>query len=347
MRSLLSYSLILLTCCWISPVRGQSPSADSVSLPGIFDLLYAQDVAEITVKTNLSHLLENKRTSDEYMDGEFTYEYANNVVQTLPVKVKCRGRYRRMKCEFPPFKLKFKKDDLAASGLNEFNELKLVTHCLGEKERSKDLINREYLTYKLYNILTPNSFRVQLVKVTYLNTKGKPKKIKGWGILIEDSDELAHRIGGEKEMLMGLPDSSFHKENEQMAAMFNFMIGNGDWDCELARNIEMIRDSQNNIMIVPYDFDFSGVVNAPYAVPNSFIGQKSVRDRVYLGIKHSWPEMLPTILYFQEKKEEIMAAIQNADRLAITSKTDITSYLKDFYKLLENEEEARMELSSE
>jgi hypothetical protein len=129
----------------------KAQEADSTAHPGIFDLLYAHEYAKIDIRADLSYLVENKRTADEYVDGEFTFEPGDGVSQTLPVKVKCRGRYRRMRCEFPPFKLKFKKDDLAAHGLNGFNELKLVTHCLGDKEKSKDLILREFLAYKLYN----------------------------------------------------------------------------------------------------------------------------------------------------------------------------------------------------
>lgn len=338
---------ILIFTVLILPFFSLAQEPDSAALPGIFDLLYAQDIAEITVKSDLSYLVENKKSSDEYIDGEFKFELEKNVTQTLPVKVKCRGRYRRMKCDFPPFKLKFKKDDLAAHGLNEFNELKLVTHCMDEKERSKDLILREYLTYQLYNILTPNSFRAQLVKVTYLNTKGKPNKIKGWGILIEDSDELAHRIGGSKEFFMGLPDSCFNPRQEKITALFNYMIGNTDWSTKLARNLEMIKCPDSSMMIVPYDFDFAGLVNAPYAVPNNIIGQKNIRDRVYLGRKCPLSEFTETFQLFKEKKEEIFATIKNANNLSIQSKSEMSEYLAGFYDTIEDEEKARSVISDE
>lgn len=348
MHTLFSKALPTLLCLVIlSPFFSLAQETDSLTLPGIFDLLYAHDIAEITVKADLSYLVENKKSSDEYIDGEFIFEPDNKVTQTLPVKVKCRGRYRRMKCDFPPFKLKFKKDDLAAHGLNGFNELKLVTHCMDEKERSKDLILREYLTYQLFNILTPNSFRAQLVKVTYLNTSGKPKKIKGWGILIEDSDELAHRIGGTKEFLMGLPDSCFNHQQEKITALFNYMIGNSDWSPQLVRNLEMIKCPDSSFVIVPYDFDFAGLVNAPYAVPNSFLGQKTVMERVYLGRKGSLSDLTETFHLFQEKREEIFVAIKEADNLSIQSKSEMTEYLTSFYETIEDEEKVKSILGDE
>jgi hypothetical protein len=218
---------------------------------------------------------------------------------------------------------------------------------MDEKERSKDLILREYLTYQLYNILTPNSFRTQLVKVTYLNTSGKPKKIKGWGILIEDSDELAHRIGGSKEFLMGLPDSCFNFQQEKITALFNYMIGNTDWSTKLARNLEMIKCPDSSFMIVPYDFDFAGLVNAPYAVPNNFIGQKSIHERIYLGRKHPFSEFAETFQLFKEKKEDIFAVIKEANDLSIQSKSEMTEYLASFYNTIEDEEKAKSILSDE
>ncbi len=317
--------------------------SDSVQLTGIFDRLICDKYAEITVKTDLAYLVENKKTSDEYLEGTFSYETEEKVEHTLPVKIKCRGRYRRVKCDFPPLKLKFKKDDLADNGMNEFNELKLVTHCVNEKEKSRDLILREYATYKLYNILTPASFRVQLVRVTYVNTKKKPKKIKGWGILIEDSDELAHRMNGEKFEKMGVKPELFNAEQEKISSIFNFMVGNTDWSLQMARNVEFIKFSETDISAVSYDFDFAGLVDAPYAVPNSIIGQKNLQDRVYLGNETTLEELQPYFKYFLGKKEELLKTVDEFVMLGSESKEFMTAYLNDFFDIIENEEKAKLE----
>ncbi|HFA49316.1 MAG TPA: hypothetical protein ENJ95_09895 [Bacteroidetes bacterium] len=322
-------------------VGSLAQGADSIAATGIFDLLANEDAVPVTVKTNLSYLIENKKTSDEYRKGEFSFEPSKGVTMSLPVKIKCRGRFRRMKCDFPPLKLKFKKDDLAAHGLNEFNELKLVTHCMDDKRASKDLILREYLAYRLYNILTPNSFRAQMVQATYLNTKRKPKKIKGWGMLIEDSDELAYRMGGEKFEQMGIPADQFDQSAEKIAALFNFMIGNGDWDCLMARNVQFIKSPDSSIVVVPYDFDFSGLVNASYALPNRSAGEETVKDRVYLGQKCSVDSMQATFQYFIDKKELIMKEVGDMIMLSEASKTEIKEYLEKFYEIIGDEELAQ------
>ena len=342
MRNSITYSLILcLSAMIFAPLTGGAQERDSITLPGIFDQLYAYDIAEVKIQADLSFLVENKKISDEYIEGKFSFNPSKEVTQTIPVKIKCRGRYRRMKCEFPPFKLKFRKDDLKAHDLNEFNELKLVTHCIGEKEKGKDLILREYIAYKLYNILSPNSFRVQLIKVEYLNTGGKPKKIKGLGILIEDSDELAYRMGGEKFFEMGLPPEAYDAKQEKVTALFNYMIGNTDWSCHMGRNIEYIMFPDSTVTVVPYDFDFAGLVNAPYAVPNYELGQKTLQERVYMGQKCPASDLKETFDLFIEKKEEIFSLLDNAKMLQSSSEDEMKNYLTSFYHIIEMEEHAQ------
>ena len=340
--SLFSFFLFLLNGFF---AFGQT--TDSLQLPGIFDLLQSDGLKEVAIKTDLAYLIANKRTSQEYLKGDFTFEPSEDVEMTLPVKIRCRGRYRRVKCDFPPLKLKFKKDDLADQNLNEFNELKLVTHCMNEKEVSKDLIMRECLAYKMFNVLTDKSLRAQLVRVVYYNTKGRPKKIKGWGILIEDSDELAYRIGGEKYWAMGIPKDSFNVQQEQLTAFFNYMIGNADWSSEMARNLEFVKDADGKITITPYDFDFAGMVSAPYAVPNLEKGQKTLKDRVFLGRRCQLEELAWVRQHFMDKKEEIMSVVTNAELLATESKEEVLAYLEEFYQIIGNDELVRQEILGE
>ncbi|MEO1263270.1 MAG: hypothetical protein AAFZ15_30960 [Bacteroidota bacterium] len=330
---------LFIAVLFFSSSSSYTQAVDSVGSVGIFDLLISKNFTEIDVKADLSMLIKNKLASDEYIQGKFTYETKDGVQQTLPMRIKCRGRFRRLKCEFPPLKLKFKKDDLAAHGLNEFNEMKLVTHCMGEKEVSRDLVIRELLAYKIFNILSENSLRAQLVKVNYLNTGGRPKKMKGWGILIEDSDELAYRMKGEKFWRMGIPVDSFDLRQEQITAMFNYMIGNADWSSHMARNLEFIKTG-DRIKIVPYDFDFAGMVMAPYAVPNADVGQQLLTDRVYLGHDHPEAIMAETIQHFRDKKSAVLNKVKETKLLTPVARKEVYDYLESFFNTINNEEKA-------
>lgn len=309
---------------------------DSIRQPGIFDRLLEDDLPEITITIDLDTLLGDIRRT-EYVQGEFEFKKNKNKRWNLPVKVRPRGRFRRMKCSFPPLKLKFKKDDLAEQGLNDYNEFKLVTHCLEDDLRSKEMIVKEFIVYKMLNVLTKYSFRVQLVKVTYRHSERKDK-IKQWGILIEDLEDLSHRNDGQVVSRIGIPLDSIHENQEKLASLFQFMVGNIDWSYLLARNIEFVRLPSGELVPIPYDFDYSGFVNAPYAAPDRQVGQETVRDRVYLGNAASHQELRAMFSYFKMKKPEILETISECRHLSGEVKTDLLNYLGGFFELLENEE---------
>ena len=70
-------------------------------------------------------LIEQKK-KDEYQPASITFKLADGSQFQQELKVKARGKSRRRICDFPPIKMKFKKDNLEADGLNrEFNEYKL------------------------------------------------------------------------------------------------------------------------------------------------------------------------------------------------------------------------------
>ncbi|MFQ5447788.1 MAG: hypothetical protein ACE5FF_12715 [Saprospiraceae bacterium] len=320
-------------------------SADTLPSAGIFDLISKKEIAEIKLSTDIDALMK-KRKKNEYEPGVFTWRKNRKESWSIPVKIKCRGKFRRMKCDFPPLKLKFKKKNLASEGLNDFNELKLVTHCLDERERSRELVLREYLTYCLYNLLTPYSFRVQLVKVHYENTARKSKKIRQYGILIEDAEELAYRMGGEISKQMGTPLDSLHRKQEMLVALFQCMISNADWDYVMCRNVELIKmPTDGRVLLVPYDFDFSGLVAAPYARVDSNLGQKNVRDRVYLGTTNSLSELRPVLKYYLSKEDDILGFVDHFDALSAESREDVHNYLESFFTNLKDEKKAAAMLS--
>ncbi len=321
-------------------------TSETVSSTGIFDLISKKEMADIRLTADIDALMK-KRKKNEYEAGVFTWNKTRKESWSIPVKIKCRGKFRRMKCDFPPLKLKFKKKELALKGLNDFNELKLVTHCLDEKQRSRELVLREYLVYRLYNLLTPHSFRVQLVKVNYENTARKSKNTKQLGILIEDPEGLALRMGGEISEQMGTPVDSLHRNQEMLVSLFQCMIGNADWNYVMCRNVELIKlKNDGRVMLVPYDFDFSGLVSAPYARVDSSFGQKNVRDRVYFGTCTSLDDLRPVIKYYLSKENDLLGFVDGFDALSQESRQDIHTYLQEFFTNLKDESKAGGMLSA-
>ena len=169
-----------------------------ITTPSVFDLLSGTEVREITIRTDLTQLLASTEREAEYQVASFTFEDDQDVLRTFDLKLRHRGKFRLQACEFPPIKLNFPKTVLLNSGLAKHDKLKLVTHCTEDKNLGNEKVLREYLAYKLYQELSPYSYRVQLVQIQYLDTSGKISGFRRYGFIIEDTDEMTARIKGEE-----------------------------------------------------------------------------------------------------------------------------------------------------
>lgn len=305
-----------------------APLPDKAPL-SVFDQLHRSPLMRVTLELDLPQLLDDRNTRNTQTailhEGQNHYE----------VEIEVRGRYRRRICEVPPLKLKFDKKGLRAGGLNEHNDLKLVTHCSADKFGNEYLL-REQLAYELYNLITPQSFRTQLLEITYLDrTTGQTET--HMGILIEDVDEMAERLGGaECDDCYGLTHEQFQARNTEQLALFQYMIGNTDWSFMQQRNVKMIRlAEQEEFLAVPYDFDFAGLVNAKYAVPDASLGQRSIKERVWLWKFEEPARLTMAFQHFLTKKTQMLAHVESFELLSKGSRREISRYLNDFFEELE------------
>lgn len=302
----------------------------------IFEILSGQEAVEITIATNLTELIENRRTED-YLPATFTYKNQQGETVTRKIEVQPRGKFRRRVCDFPPVRVKFDKKDLESEGLEKkYNKLKLVTHCIDDKSIGNDNLLKEYLIYQLYNDLTPNGYRAQLVKVTYEDTEGKESKIKRYGILLEDTDEMAERLGGGELEVMNTSKDSISEKDEAIMAMFQYLIGNSDWTTEMLRNIKLVLPKGSAKAIpVPYDFDFSGLVSASYAIPQNDKGILMIGDRIYFGAFKEQEVLRETLGYFIQQKAVLMNTVKSFKLLSNDSRNEVLNYLESFYEAVE------------
>ena len=302
----------------------------------IFQSLKRPDVLEIELTLDIEKLFESKKT-DEYQEARIEYAASNGSQMVYDVKLRPRGKYRRKVCDFPPIKLKFPKKVLRYQGYAEFNTLKLVTHCMDEKAAGKSNVFREYLAYKMYNELTEKSFQVQLVKITYHDTSGKYGKMKRFGFIIENTDEMASRLSGSVCDCMNVPTDAIVATDENRMAIYQYAIGNSDWSIILNRNLKLVVDkATEQIIPVPYDFDFSGLVDADYAIPNADYGHTSVKDRVFIGMETDDRIRKMNVALFKQKKESMYKVINGFKRLSYEEKLEMQSYLDEFYNSLQD-----------
>lgn len=312
----------------------------------IFDLMHHDDVVKMELEFDIYELLSNRR-NEEYQDVTLTFKDERGKKQVWKAEARVRGRFRRRVCAFPPIKVKFDKDDLKANNLKKHNELKLVTHCLDDKEGKQNLL-REYLAYKLYEQISPYHYRAQLVKIKYTDSVSG-ESLKTYGIMLEDEKELAARYDTDLcESCFSLTKDSMDLENFYHLSLFQYMIGNADWSIPMLRNVKMLRDEETGIFYAaPYDFDFTGLVNASYAVPDPTLKIKTVRERIFLSAVDSMKELQPAIKYFLEKKPEIMYTIEDFRFLKKVDREEIMAYINSFYRQIERGEPVLREKAEE
>lgn len=315
------------------PVMADQPVDFEYSNRSFFDAFANDDIVNVTIETNITDLIENRKR-DEYLPATMKWKDASGIWNTFEVGVMPRGKFRRRICDFPPVKIKLSKDELKASGFAKYNKLKLVTHCIDDKNEGNSNLLREYLAYKMYNELTDNSFRVQLVKITYIDNVGDYGKETRYGFIIESKKELSNRLGGKEAKDCFNPDpSTIVNKDLGIASVFQYMIGNGDWDIPMNKNITMVKlNNSSKLVPVPYDFDFAGIVNADYAIPNPNYGLISTQDRVYLGTELNNNQMRATLEYFQSKRKDLNKVIKSIKPLKYDDEQEIYAFMNQFYQ---------------
>jgi hypothetical protein len=306
-------------------------------LPSWLEHLTAGEVETIELHTDLEALLQRESTNDEYQDATITYTDKSDQVFNWNLGIKPRGKYRRRVCDFPPLKLNFSKKELRTSGLAEFDKFKLVTHCSDDRLASKEAVIKEYLTYQLYQELSPNSFRVHLLRIRYVDTKGKLASFQRYGIIIESEKELERRLNAvECEDCFVTEPSAIDASAENKLAVFQYMIGNTDFSVAQGRNLKYFTlNNGGPLLPVPYDFDFAALVAPSYAVPTRHLGQQKLTDRVYLGFVVSDSLMEQTLTVFEAKREKFLDIIGQEKRLSLTARSEMRLYINDFFTTID------------
>ena len=296
-----------------------------------FGLFTHEEIMELSLRFDITHYTR-KKPKEEYLEALLTYHLNDKDSVNKVIKLRSRGEFRNGYCDFPPIVVNFKKTEFRKADLKEIEKMKLVTHC---KYGNEDNLLQEYLIYKLYNVLTDTSFRVRLLKMNYINTFKKSKPISSYGFFIEPVTLLAERLKCFPVESGALNQKNILPAMMDRVAIFNYMIGNTDWSVPNQHNCKVLSmpgsDRPELGMIIPYDFDYSGMVNANYAVPTEGLSIESVRDRLFLGICRNEADYLNAVKEFSEKKEDFYQVIREFPYLNEKIKKEMTGYLDDFY----------------
>ena len=292
-------------------------------------------VVDATLSLNIKKVMAKKEKVGLIFPATFSAHLDSSVIND-PISVEVRGHFRRGFCYLPPLKLIYKNNPKAA--FYHLKSLKLVSGCQVSKFDEQNLL-KEYIIYKLYNLITDKSFRVRLLNLSYKDSSGVRKTVKQHAFLIEDIKEVAKRNGCAEWAGKEVPTERTDRRQMTMVAVFEYMIGNTDWSVPVNHNTRLLHslsDSLSRPYVVPYDFDFSGLVNTTYSAPDERLGIDNVRERLYRGFPRSVDELNDVLTVFKNQKSNIYATINNFNLFLPATKKDITGYLDQFYKTIDN-----------
>ena len=297
-------------------------------------LFAASDPIRIIIQAPLETLIHNRSAAP--VAGTLT----DPAGQRLPVSLSARGITRRSSdiCDFPPLRVTFTAPLPPASVFAGQKKLKLVTHCKDSAAFQQNLL-LEYSAYKMYNLLTPRSFLVRLADVDYRDSNGRPI-VSRTGYFLEDLSDVAKRNGLEQtHSRTMIPAADLSPTDAARYALFQDLIANHDWSMRAGpagktccHNAELIGPLGPGTAIpIPYDFDFSGFVDAPYATPPDELHISSVRQRVYRGYCADNAQAIEVARQMRGARPQLTAAITSTPGLDPQRAAKAIRFLEGFF----------------
>ncbi|MCH8944607.1 MAG: hypothetical protein IH910_07440 [Proteobacteria bacterium] len=314
-------------------------------------LFRSDDILDVRIIAPLS-TLRSDRKSDEELPGKFQYTNASGELQELYVGVRTRGRFRLQKkvCSFPPLRLNFKKSQTKNTLFHGQDKVKLVTHCRSSGSYAM-IVPKEFLTYRILNTLTDISFRVRLMRITYVDTEKDNAEDIHYGFIIEHRDRLAKRLDMPVLEIPKTQVSALNPEYLNLISMYQYLIGNTDFSPvqgpkgdNCCHNQVLFGVEGKPILSVPYDFDQAGIVDAPHASPNPlFKNLRNVKQRMYRGRCVNTQFLDATIASFKDRQGDILQLINELEVLSNSARKTVSNYVNKFYGILDSEEKTTRE----
>src|SRR5262249_50404735 len=93
-----------------------------------------------------------------------------------------------------------------------------------------------------------------------------------------------------------------------------------------------VTGTSSGLIPVPYDFDYAGLVNPPYAVPPEGIHVSSVKVRRYRGFCAHNEEAKALLEQISSRRDALMAILNDTPQLEDRTRKRAAGYLGDFFE---------------
>jgi hypothetical protein len=333
----------------------------SICLPGMAQtqddgetepLFASNDIIDVTITAPFAEIMR-ERFYDEDSPGTISYQDVEAGEVTLDIGVRTRGRFRRQAkiCPFAPLRLNFKKSETKGTLFAGSNKLKLVTHCRDRYSKYEQALLREYLAYRIFNLMTDASFRVRLMRVKYIDSGEKNREQETFAFLIEHDKQLAKRIGLDQNEIEATEIGYLDRAHTNLASVFQYLIGNTDFSpiraaegLPCCHNYVLFGQEEGHIFSIPYDFDMTGLVDAPHTAPNPRFRLRDARERLYRGRCSNNSYLDGTLQAFLERKQAIYDLFVTNPHFDKRSRKRTQQFFDAFYKTISNPKDVQRNL---
>lgn len=307
-------------------------------------LFESDDLLEVTIRGPYTKIMR-VRSLEENEPGTLTYNDADAGEVTVELSIRTRGRFRHQSrvCPWAPLRLNFKKSSAKGTVFEGSNKLKLVTHCRNGATRYSQSLISEYLAYRIFNQVTDNSFRVRLMRVTYVDTDKNDRARTEFAFLIEHRDQVAKRIGIAVNPTESTEVRFLDSAHTNLGSVFQYLIANTDFSPIRAlagesccHNNVLFGDEGGKVLAVPYDFDMSGLVDAPYASPNPRFRLRNVRQRLYRGRCPNNEQLAASAQAFIDSKQAIYDLAEKNEYYGKSARKQTVRFLDEFFTTIED-----------
>jgi hypothetical protein len=341
-RSMFVAALIAMTFTRQVGAQSSSPP-DTIGRP----VPFFRQLTPVRFSLSVDITLLRSDTADEAptRDGSVSFSDAGGKKLVIPVKVKTHGRWRLTHCEFPPLSITFPGDGSPGTPFEGLRKVRLTSYCK-DHPAYEQYILQELQLYRVYQLLTPFSHTPRAVQVEYVDARTGRARTTRYAFFLDDRDAVAERLQSALLKAKGATASDLQPYHRTLMGVFEYMIGNTDFLISELHNAFLIGTPQGETIPVPYDFDYSGAVNAIYATPNPVLPIKTVRQRHFRGFCADTLEFRKVFALLNERRQAINAlyADQVGKLLRLDVASDTRKYFDEFYRIMNTPELAQAEI---
>jgi len=310
-------------------------------------------VLQLRIEAPFTTIFKDRDQDSEYQVGKLSYVEGSGDSVVLDIRARTRGHFRLQErtCGFPNLHINFRRPQVENTVFAGQNRVAIVAHCQDDKPEYEQFTLQEYLIYRTFSLLSDNSVRVRLARATYIDTDGERDSVTKYMFILEPFEMLAARHGWQVLEVPAVAPSQHDHFGLPLVEVFQFMMGNTDWspfekstDGSCCHNGKLIGTMAGPVFLVPYDFDWSGVISSPYAKPAPDVGVFHVRQRRYWGICRAAEEFVPVFDLFNDRRTAIYELWRGQEGLEEDRLNRTLEYFDEFYEIINDPGKTKREI---